>query len=190
MNRAIFLDRDGTINEDVGYFCTPDKLKFIPGAIEAIKMLQNDFLIFIVTNQSGIGMNTFTEKEFLQFNDFFEALLKHEGIIVTKVYYCPHTKKEGCICHKPKPYFLRQAEREHGIDLKNSYVIGDHPHDIEMAHEVGAGSVYLLTGHGTKHKHELALLPQPDFISNNIYEAATWIMKIRKTEKQEVGKNG
>lgn len=190
MNRAIFLDRDGTINEDVGYFCSPDKLKFIPVAIEALKMLQKDFLLFIVTNQSGIGKNAFTNDEFLQFNKFFETFLKNKGIAITHIYYCPHTKEEGCICHKPKPYFLRQAEKDYGIDLKVSYVLGDHPHDIEMAHRVGAGSAYLLTGHGAKHKQELELLPRPDFIANDIYEAAVWIMRRQAMNKQEVDKNG
>ena len=190
MNRAIFLDRDGTINEDVGYFCSPDKLKFIPRAIEALRMLQDDFLLFIVTNQSGIGKNIFSKEEFQQFNEYFMALLKNEGINIKCIYYCPHAKEEGCICHKPKPYFLRRAENEYDIDLKGSYVIGDHPHDIEMAHRVGAGSVYLLTGHGTKHKQELGASPSPDFIANDIYEAAVWIMKRQSICKQEVNKNG
>lgn len=164
------MDRDGTINEDVGDFCSPDKLKFIPGAIEALKMLQKDFLLFIVTNQSGIGKNMFTEKEFLHFNNYFCSVLKEKGIIIRHIYYCPHTKEEGCICYKPKPYFLRQAAKDDDIDLENSYVLGDHPHDIEMAHNVGAGSVYLLTGHGAKHRQELELCFKPDFIATDIYK--------------------
>jgi D-glycero-D-manno-heptose 1,7-bisphosphate phosphatase len=180
MNTAIFLDRDGAINEDVGYFCSPDRLKFIPGAIEALRMLQNDFLLFIITNQSGIGKGVFSEEEFSQFNDYFKTLLKNEGIGIEHIYYCPHTKEENCICHKPKPYFLKRAEKDYDIDLKNSYVIGDHPHDMEMAHQVGANSVYLLTGHGIKHKEELELSFGLDFIANDIYEAAVWIMRRQK----------
>jgi D,D-heptose 1,7-bisphosphate phosphatase len=188
MNRAVFLDRDGTINEDVGDFCSVEKLKLIPGAIEALKMLQKDFLLFIVTNQSGIGKNKFTEEEFLQFNNFFETFLKNKGITITHIYYCPHTKEENCICRKPKPYFLRQAEKDYNIDLKNSYVLGDHPHDIEMAHNVGVGSVYLLTGHGKKHRQEL--LKEPDFITSDIYEAVVWIIERQTKNRQEVGKYG
>ena len=190
MNRAIFLDRDGTINKDVGDFCSPEMLEFIPGATKALKMLQTNFLLFIITNQSGIGKNVFTEEEFLQFSNFLETLLKNKGIAIKHIYYCPHTKEEDCICHKPKPYFLRQAEKEYDIDLKNSYVLGDHPHDIEMAHRVEAGSACLLTGHGKKHRQELELLPQPDFIANDIYEATAWIMRRQGINKQEVGKNG
>lgn len=177
MNKAIFLDRDGTINEDVGDFCSPEKLIFVPRAIEALKILQERFSLFIITNQSGIGKNLFSEEEFLQFNKHFKTLLKNEGITIKEIYYCPHTKEENCICRKPNTYFLRQAEKDCGIDLKKSYVLGDHPHEVEMARKVGAGSVYLLTGHGAKHEQELELSTQPDFIANDIYEAAIWIIE-------------
>jgi histidinol-phosphate phosphatase family protein len=173
--RAVFLDRDGTINEDVGDFCSQDKLIFIQGAIEALRILQKRFLLFIITNQSGIGKNLFTEEEFLQFSKTYDTLLKSKGIKIKYTYYCPHTKEEDCHCRKPNTYFLKQAERDYDIDLKNSYVIGDHPHDIEMAHNVGARSVYLLTGHGKKHRREL--LKEPDFVANDLYEAAVWIIK-------------
>jgi len=188
MNKAVFLDRDGTINEDVGDFCSPEKLIFISGAIKALKILQERFLLFIVTNQSGIGKKVFSEEEFLQFNKYFETLLKDEDITIKHIYCCPHTKEKNCICRKPSPYFLRQAEKDYDIDLVNSYVIGDHPHDIEMAARVGAGSVYLLTGHGKKHKQELS--KDTDFIANDIYEAAIWIKGNVNSKKEEVNKNG
>lgn len=169
MHKAIFLDRDGIINEDVGDFCSLEKLIFIPRAIEALRILQKRFLLFIVTNQSGIGKKVFSEEEFLQFNKYFETLLKDEDVTIKHIYYCPHTKEENCICCKPSQYFLRQAEKDYDIDLVNSYVIGDHPHDIEMSARVGAGSVYLLTGHGKKHKQELSA--EPNFIADDLYGA-------------------
>ncbi|MFQ5867792.1 MAG: D-glycero-alpha-D-manno-heptose-1,7-bisphosphate 7-phosphatase [bacterium] len=175
MNRAIFLDRDGTINQDLGDICSKDKLVFIPQALGAIRILKGDFLLFIITNQSGIGKNIFSEEEFLNLNDYFLNFLKERSIKIEKVYYCPHTKEEDCLCRKPKPYFLRKAEKDYNIDLKKSYVIGDHPHDIEMAHRAKAGSIYLLTGHGRKHVQELSI--KPDFIAHNLYEAAIWIME-------------
>lgn len=182
MNRAVFLDRDGTINEDVGDFCSIEKLVFIPGAIQGLKILQEAFLLFIITNQSGIGKNIFTEEEFIRFNRYFDLFLKKEGIFIKEIYYCPHTKEQRCLCRKPSPYFIRQAEKDYGINLKSSYVIGDHPHDIEMAQTVGAGSIYVLTGHGEKHKVELSV--EPDLVSNNLYEAANWIMEtLRCNEK-------
>lgn len=182
MQRAIFLDRDGTINEDVGDFCTQERLILIFRAIEALKILQEKFLLFIITNQSGIGNNVFSEEEFLQFNKYFDTLLKNQGITIKQIYYCPHTKEENCICRKPNSYFLKKAEKDYDIDLKNSFVIGDHPHDVEMAHKVEASSVYLLTGHGKKHRQELSI--KPDFIAPNLYEAANWITR---KDKQKGG---
>ena len=165
IHRAIFLDRDGT---------------FIPRAIEALKILQEKFLLFIVTNQSGIGKNIFSKEEFVRFNKHFNRLLNKEGVTIKKTYYCPHIKEEDCACRKPKPYFLKEAEHTCHIDLVNSWVLRDHPHDIEMAHRVEAGSIYLLTGHGKKHKKELSV--QPDLVADNLYEAAIWIMKMEKED--------
>ncbi|MFH1684481.1 MAG: HAD family hydrolase [Candidatus Margulisiibacteriota bacterium] len=178
IHRAIFLDRDGTINEDVGDLFSIEKLRFIPHAIEALKILQEEFLLFIVTNQSGIGKNIFSQEEFVRFNKHFNYLLNKEGVIIKKTYYCPHIKEEDCACRKPKPYFLKEADQEYNIDLTNSYVLGDHPHDIEMAQAVGANAIYLLTGHGKKHKKELSA--KPDLVANDLYEAAVWIMKNRE----------
>jgi len=118
----------------------------------------------------------------LQFNKYFEALLKTSGINIKHTYYCPHTKEGNCICRKPKPYFLRKAEQDHHVSLRSSFVVGDHPHDIEMAHIVRATSVYVLSGHGKKHKEELQI--KPDFIANDLYEAAFWI--VRKTQTRAI----
>ena len=187
LHSAVFLDRDGTINEDVGDFCSLDKLIFIPRAFEALRMLQRNYLLFIITNQSGIGKGFFSERDLLQFNAEFYAVLKEEGISIKQIYYCPHTKEKKCHCRKPSPYFLKIAEKGYDINLKNSYVIGDHPHDMEMAHKVGAGSVYLLTGHGRKHKQEL--LSKPDFIANDIYRAAVWIINNHRPKGGTNGKS-
>lgn len=175
MYKAVFLDRDGTINEDAGHICSEDKLTFIPGVFDALKLLQEKFLLFIVTNQSGIGKKIFSEEQFLRFNQHYNKILKSKGIKIKNTYYCPHTKEENCTCRKPSPYFLYEAEKKYGIDLKNSFVIGDHPHDIEMAKKVNSGSVYLLTGHGKKHKEETSSI-KPDFIAENIVEASNWII--------------
>jgi len=174
MHKAIFLDRDGTINEDVGDLYSSDKLIFIPRAIEALKILQQNFQLFIITNQSGIGKNVFSKDEYLQFNEYFIGLLNSCGVAIEQVYHCPHRKEENCICRKPKHYFINEAEKIYIIDIKSSYVIGDHPHDAEMAFRVGARSVYLLTGHGKKHLEELTI--EPTFIADDIYEASLWIM--------------
>ncbi|MFC1666991.1 D-glycero-alpha-D-manno-heptose-1,7-bisphosphate 7-phosphatase [Candidatus Omnitrophota bacterium] len=173
MNNAVFLDRDGTINEDIGDLYIPEKLVFIPQAIEALQLLQEKFLLFIITNQSGVGKGVFSRDKYGIFSDYFINTLKESGIAIKEVFSCLHTKEEKCICHKPSPYFIEQAKKTHNLDFSNSYCIGDHPHDIEMAKRVGAHSVFLLTGHGIKHREELS--SQPDHIANNLYEAALWI---------------
>lgn len=184
MARAIFLDRDGTINEDVGDLYQAGKLKFIPRAIEALKILQEYFSLFIVTNQSGINRKVFNQNDFLRFNRYFLSLLHAEGITINKVYYCPHTEEEKCLCHKPSPYFLQAASRDYGVDLKNSFILGDHPHDINMAHKAGCHSVYLLTGHGQKHRKELSA--KPDFIAPDIYTGSFWVIQHRKPKPHPV----
>ena len=175
MKRAIFLDRDGTINEDVGYFCSLDKLRFIPRAFDALRILQKNYVLFIVTNQSGVARKYFSEEDLIKFNRQFEEILRKEGIKIEKTFYCPHLLEEECICHKPSTYFMHRAEKDYAADLKNSVVIGDHPHDIEMAHAAGSGSIYLMTGHGIKHRLELEKKKKPDYIAEDLYQAAVWI---------------
>ncbi|MFA5410924.1 MAG: HAD-IIIA family hydrolase [Candidatus Omnitrophota bacterium] len=170
MNKAVFLDRDGTINEDIGDLYLPGKLIFISRAIEALKLLQENFLLFIITNQSGVGKGAFRRDEYIRFNDYFINTLKKHGVAIKEVFCCLHIKEEKRICRKPSPYFIEKAKKAYNLDIGNSYSIGDHPHDMEMAKKAGAHSVFLLAGHGTKHKKELS--SQPDHIANDLYEAA------------------
>jgi histidinol-phosphate phosphatase family protein len=115
--------------------------------------------LFIVTNQSGVGKGYLTLKQVEAVNAHVIASLEQAGVAIERVFVCPHARSEGCICIKPKPHFLRLAEREHGIDLRRSFTIGDHPHDVEFARSVGATGVYVLTGHGAKHRAELEWAP-------------------------------
>src|SRR3989304_8766740 len=101
MNNAIFLDRDGTINEDIGDLYTPEKLVLIPRAIEALKLLQEKFLLFIITNQSGVGKGVFSSDQYMRFNDYFMNTLKKHGVVIKEVFCCPHIKEEKCVCRKP-----------------------------------------------------------------------------------------
>jgi histidinol-phosphate phosphatase family protein len=173
MKKAIFLDRDGTINEDVGYFCSMERFRFIPKALDALKILKNDFDFFIVTNQSGVARKIFSEEDLISFNKQVEQLLDENNIPIKKTYYCPHLFEADCRCHKPSPYFLKEAAKDYDVDLRRSFVIGDHPHDVEMGMRVGVRSIYVLTGHGVKHRKEITA--QPDYIADNLWEAAVWI---------------
>lgn len=175
MNKAIILDRDGVINQDPGYVHKVEDLKFFPDVFKALNLLKKNFKFIIITNQSGIGRGYYTEQDFHKFNKKLVEELKKENIVIEKTYYCPHAPEEKCDCRKPNPTFIKQAEKEFNIDLKNSFVIGDHPRDITLGKNAGCKAIYLLTGHGEKHKQELT--QKPDFTANNLLEAAQWILK-------------
>lgn len=150
---AIFLDRDGTLIEDVGYIQSVTQVAFYPETYPALRRLSN-FALFIVTNQVGIARGYIRAEEARAVNDYVVGCLAEAGIRIRAVYCCPHERSNGCDCMKPKPHFLKIAERDHEIDLRRSYVIGDHPSDIELAHAVGARGIYVLTGHGLKHQED------------------------------------
>lgn len=152
---AIFLDRDGTIIEDVGYIKKPQDVNFFPGSFTALLKLQQRFLLFIVTNQSGISKGITSEDEVKQVNKYLVDTLESKGIFITQVFCCPHTNEDNCRCKKPKPYFINLAKELYQLDLKRSYIVGDHPSDVECGINAGITPIYLLTGHGEKHKDDL-----------------------------------
>ena len=175
IKRAVFLDRDGTLNEDIGDLYTVKKLRFIPRAIDALKLLQERFLLFIITNQAGIGKGNFTESDFLKFNKEYLSILNKEGIKIEKTYYCPHAEDDNCICRKPNTYFVDIARGKYNLNLKESFIIGDHPSDVEIGNRTQMKSIFLLTGHGKKHLDEIK--NKTEFlISENIYDAALLIL--------------
>ncbi len=170
---AVFLDRDGTIIEDRGHLDHPSQVTFFPETLDALRRLQAHYLLFIVTNQSGIGEGILRHAEVDEVNAHVVHHLEQAGIEIRGVYVCPHTRFEECDCRKPNPYFLEQAAAEHGLDLRRSYSIGDHPHDAELARNTGGQGVYVLTGHGKKHRSELA---GETTVVQGIADAAEWIL--------------
>lgn len=176
MNKAaIFLDRDGTIIKDAGYIKNLQDVEFFNESFPALLQLQERFLLFIITNQSGISKGLTTEDEVKTVNGYVVETLKSKGINIEYVYCCPHSDEDNCICKKPKPYFIYEAEKLFQLELKNSYIIGDHPSDVECGLNAGIIPIYLLTGHGEKHRHELK---HDIIISKNILEAANVINKL------------
>ena len=154
-NAAVFLDRDGTIIEDRGHLSNPSDVVFYPGVFEALQKLQDHFLLFIVTNQSGVAKGVITLADVNRINQSVAATLAENGIMIANVYVCPHKRVDNCSCIKPKPYFLLRAAELYGIDLGASFTVGDHPHDVQLARNAGARGIYVLTGHGRKHECEL-----------------------------------
>ena len=175
MDKAIFIDRDGVINEDPGYVHKVEDFRFIPKAVNALKLLsQKGFKLIIITNQSGIGRGYYTKEDFLKFNNYLINELSKNKIRIERTYYCPHHPDESCNCRKPGTRHIEEAKKEFNIDLKRSYVIGDHPGDIGMGKKAGCKTAYVLTGHGKKHKESMK---EADFTAKDIYEAAEWILK-------------
>ncbi|MEM4259829.1 MAG: HAD family hydrolase [Candidatus Woesearchaeota archaeon] len=173
LKKAIFLDRDGVINKDYGYVNKIKDFELYPNVIKALKLLQKKYSLFIVTNQSGIGRGYYTLKDFKNLNNHMLTLFKKNGINIIEVYYCIHSPEEKCKCRKPSTHFIKQAKDKYSLDIKNSYVIGDKPEDIEMGHNIGTKTVLVLTGQGKKYLNKLNI--QPDYIAKNLYDAAVWI---------------
>ena len=178
MNRAVFLDRDGTLNDDPkGYVHKIEDFRLLPGVIWGLKSLSEKFIFVVITNQSGIGRGFHTEEDMHKFNKKLVNELGKEGIEIKKVYHCPHTPEEVCECRKPSTKYVKKAIEEFDIAIKDSWIIGDHPHDVEMGLKIGCRGVYLLTGHGRKHFDDLQKNNiKPDFIAENFMEATEFIL--------------
>ena len=171
--RAVFLDRDGTIIEDRGDLSDPTQVVFFKDTVPALRRLADRFALFIVTNQSGVAKGTITIEDVRRVNDYVEKYVAAEGAPIAATYVCPHQRSSGCQCIKPNPYFLKEAEREFGIDLRRSFVIGDHPHDVEFATRVEATGIYVLSGHGMKHRADI---PVQTIVVEGIREATEQIL--------------
>lgn len=175
--KAVFLDRDGTLIEDVGYLKNLDEINFYADVYAALLLLQKAYKLFIVTNQAGVAKGVISFEDVSNVNKAIEDRFRNEGIEITETFVCPHSKDDNCNCRKPKPYFLKEAALKYNIDLSKSYMIGDHPSDVYCAENAGATGIYLFTGHGLKHLHEFREKPicQP-----GILDAATYILKETK----------
>ena len=182
-NRAIFLDRDGTIIEDIGYINSPQQIKFIPGAIEAIKTFNEaGFIVVVITNQAGVARGLVTEDMLQTIDKTMHKWLLHGGAHLDGIYYCPHHPEHGvypykqqCECRKPHPGLIKKAQKDFNIDLAQSYMIGDKATDIEAGKKAGTKTVFVLSGRG---KEERANLKEPpDHISVDLAAAVDWIKK-------------
>ncbi len=173
--KAVFLDRDGTINKDVSYCRRIEDFKILPGVPEAIKLLNDhNFKVIVVTNQSGIARGYFTKETLSGINQHMkEELIKH-GAIIDDIYYCPHHPDDYCDCRKPKPKLILQAAAEHKISTKSSYMIGDDPKDIKAGKNAGCKTIWL---NGSTTTFLATESQKPDNISQNLLEAAKWILQ-------------
>jgi len=176
---AVFLDRDGTINQDIGYIDSPERLFIIDGAASAIKRLNSKgFRVVVITNQSGVGRGYFTKEAADSVNKKLEEILKREGAHLDGIYYCPHHPDDNCECRKPRIGLLEKAKNDLAIDFKKSYVIGDKGSDIEIAQSIGGKGILVLTGSGKDEKQKLD--HEPSYIATDLKDAVEWIIKDRQ----------
>lgn len=171
---AVFLDRDGTLVEDVGWVRSPEQLQWYPDTVRALRLLGDRFVLFLVTNQVGVARGELTHEEMDRVHAHLADELARQGVPLRAVYACPHERGSGCACAKPNPHFLERAAAEHGVDLGASFVVGDHPSDMEFARRGGARGIYVLSGHGERHRAQLT--GAESAVVPGILDAARWIL--------------
>ena len=188
---ALFVDRDGTINEDIGYVSRPEELIVYPWAAEAIRLVnESGMKAIVITNQSGIARGLYTEETLQHIHGRLRKQLARDGAQLDGVYYCPHHPRIGdkryrqlCVCRKPHPGMLQQAASEHNVDLTRSFVIGDKSSDMNLATNAGAKGVLVLTGYGRETLADSERWPcAPDLVADNLLDAVRLILDIARTE--------
>jgi D-glycero-D-manno-heptose 1,7-bisphosphate phosphatase len=190
---GVFLDRDGTVTEEVGYVNHPSRLNLLPGAAEGIAALNRAGVpVLLATNQAGVARGYFTEDLITVCLDRLRDLLAAEGAHLEAMYYCPHHPTAGqppyrqaCGCRKPKTGMLERGASEFGLDLRRSYVVGDKISDVAFAHAAGCKGVMVLTGYGLGEVvyQRQDWTEEPDFVAEDLTSAAAWIL-------QDAGKTG
>lgn len=194
---AVFIDRDGTLSEEVGYLNHPSRFSLFAYSSAAIKLLNdNGWLAIVVTNQAGVARGYFSEDIIHEIHDRLTREMEHDGASLDAIYYCAHHPSVGeppyrmeCDCRKPKAGLIRRASSDFEIDLAASWMIGDRYSDIELARNAGLHSAFVLSGYGrgeweyqrTKWEH------QPDMVCENLFQAVKSIIDL--DEKSEVGQD-
>jgi D-glycero-D-manno-heptose 1,7-bisphosphate phosphatase len=187
---AVFIDRDGTVNEQMGYINHVSRFVILPGVVEGLRLLnENGFHAVIVSNQSGVARGYFPLGLVQEVHDFLDASLKKYHVTVDGIFFCPHhpngsvpefTKR--CNCRKPRTGLIDQACRSLEIDLQNSYAIGDRCDDIQFARRAGVKGILVKTGYGLGEIQYL--LPQstakPVYIAEDLLHAVQWIIHVEK----------
>ncbi len=180
LRRAVFLDRDGTIGEELGYVNHIDRFQIFPYAAEAIRQLnQADIPVIVVTNQSGIARKIFPESLVHEVHKKMVAELAAGGAWIDAIYFCPHKSEDACECRKPNPGLLELAAREHALDLADSWIVGDRFGDLEMGHAAGTRGILVMTGYGRGEYelHRTTWPRQPDALSENLRDAVRYILR-------------
>ena len=183
MRKALFLDRDGTLNQDPGYLGNPDQVILFPTVGESLSILKNeyDFTLIVVSNQSGVARGLISKEDVDKVNRRINELLENYNVKIDAFYYCTahpdFNSKEECECRKPSPKMIFDAVKDFEIDLGSSYLIGDAKTDIQTAKNAGCKSILIKTVYGKESFN--ALLSEnnlPNFVAENFKEACDYII--------------
>jgi D-glycero-D-manno-heptose 1,7-bisphosphate phosphatase len=177
---AVFLDRDGTINEEMGYINHVSRFRILPQAGPAIRRLNEaGFKVVIITNQSGAARGYFPISLVAEVHEHLKTLLAAAGAHLDGIYACFHSPDEHCACRKPRPTLIQQAARDLDLDLTRSYAVGDRYNDIQTAANAGVKGILVLTGYGQGEYNYLgaAQKAQPVHIAPDLGGAVEWILR-------------
>ncbi|MEE9225668.1 MAG: D-glycero-beta-D-manno-heptose 1,7-bisphosphate 7-phosphatase [Bacteroidota bacterium] len=191
---ALFLDRDGTINEEREFISSPEQVQLIPRSAEAIRDANAAGIkVFVITNQSGIARGFLTEQQLAELHRRLLELLQRERAHIDGIYYCPHYPElgsdgygGGCECRKPKPGLLQRAAKEFDVDLARSYLVGDRLIDIQTGKAAGTTNVLVLTGYGRR-EYEASGVNDPaiDYVARDLYDAWQYIKQRIQEQRRE-----
>ena len=191
MNRAVFIDRDGTLSEEVGYINHPERFRLFPYAGEAIRHLnEKGWLAIVTTNQAGVARGYFSEEMVETVHKGMQEQLALDGGRLDAIYYCAHHPSVGeppyrfdCDCRKPKPGLIKRAVTDFDVDLKASWMVGDRYSDIQMARNAGVKSAFVLSGYGRgewEHQRQ-SWSEQPDMVAENLLQVVLNIVEEPKS---------
>jgi heptosyltransferase-2 len=174
MDKAVFVDRDGTLGPDIPYLDAPERLELFGCTPDAIRRLREaGFKVVVITNQSGIGRGYFSLETLDSIHRRLREMLKERDADYDALYFCPHKPEERCMCRKPMTGMIDRAVRELGISLDDSYLVGDDAVDVQLARNCGLRSVLVMTGHGA----EARRISSPDAVVDDLGKAVDWILK-------------
>lgn len=167
--KVVFLDRDGTLCEEVNYLSRPEDLRLFPFSAEAVKLLnENGFIVILITNQSGIARGFFDEKVLHEIHAKLKKELAESNAKLDAIYFCPHNFTDGCDCRKPKTGMIKRAKQDFALDLENSWIIGDKAIDVETGFNAQIKTALVLTGYGQTEVEKLE--KKPDLIAENLLQ--------------------
>ena len=189
---AVFLDRDGTVVREVEYLRSPQELRLLPRAGEAIRRLNEaGFAVVVVTNQSGIARGLLTEHDLEEIHTVLRRRLARRGARLEAIYWCPHHPEAArpeyrrrCRCRKPAPGMLLRAGRELDLDLAQCYAIGDSERDVEAGQRAGCRTVLVRTGYGAKTEARLGAGLAADHVADDLPGAVEWILGERRSRRR------